>query len=466
MDEKRITAEEILAEIDMDVKQMAEKVAEAINNAQDGAIINQSEEPVRDAHAVLRQTTYQKALSLLEKKQQTLSPRQTRPEIKWSNKGKQKTSCLTVNGHMEFMRTVFWNKDHGTLIPMDGLLGIESSSFSHGVCEICCRESLNTAFVPANDNIKRLAQLDISSSTVRQIVEAQGRTLVTLQRQGQVGPDFTANDCTHSTVIVGSDGVMVPRVMEDQKRKRRETEAQKRLKENRKSTARAARPRLGSDGPYKEYKIVAFYDEDKSHQYVAGTSRDCEEAGRMMRRIGRQVELSNAQTKYSVSDGAPWIVNQLNTQLPMLDDKILDFYHLREHVTTASHALYGEGSPEAVSWKARMMEIVKTQGSLVQLDRLGEFVTGDSNDRGQGALQDLRAYIAKRISMTDYPAFLEKGYDIGSGPTESFCGCLTQRLKGSGMKWDKDNAEAVMALAGLYSSHLWETYWDIKNKAA
>ena len=126
---------------------------------------------------------------------------------------------MTVNGRMAFMRTVFWNKDHGTVIPMDGLLGIESSSFSHGVREICCRESLNTAFVPASDNIQRLAQLDISSSTVRQIVEGQGRIVVDLQRKGQIGPDFTSQDCTGSTVIVGSDGVMVPRVTKEQKQK-------------------------------------------------------------------------------------------------------------------------------------------------------------------------------------------------------------------------------------------------------
>lgn len=74
MEDQRITAEEIMAEIDMDVQQMAQRVADAINNAQDGAIINQSEEPVRDAHAVFRQATYQKALSLLENKQQAFSP--------------------------------------------------------------------------------------------------------------------------------------------------------------------------------------------------------------------------------------------------------------------------------------------------------------------------------------------------------------------------------------------------------
>ena len=59
MEDKRvITAEQILAEIDIDVEHMARKVADAINNAQPGAIIDQSEEQVRDAHAEFRQKTY------------------------------------------------------------------------------------------------------------------------------------------------------------------------------------------------------------------------------------------------------------------------------------------------------------------------------------------------------------------------------------------------------------------------
>ena len=54
MEDKLLTAEEILAEIDLDVRKMAKTVADAINGAEDGAIINQSEELVRDAHAVFR----------------------------------------------------------------------------------------------------------------------------------------------------------------------------------------------------------------------------------------------------------------------------------------------------------------------------------------------------------------------------------------------------------------------------
>ncbi len=373
---------------------------------------------------------------------------------------------MTVNGRLEFARTVFWNEDHGTVVPMDILLGIESSNHSLGVREICCRESLNTAFVPASENIKRLAQLDITSSVVRRIVEHEGSELSRAQHKNQTGPDFKAEDCTEKTIITGTDGVMVPMVTEQQKLKRRKTQAVKRKKEKRKSTAKPSRPRKGNDGPYKEFKIVAFYDKDKTHQYVVGTSGNHKVAGRIMRQVGRNLDISQAKRKYSVSDGARWIIKQYNVQLPMLDENILDFYHFRDHVTGASHILFGEGSKEALGWKEKMMEVAKNQGSLVMLDHLGECLVELKDDEKRGELENLREYVGKRIAMTDYPYFLNLGYDIGSGPTESFCGCLTKRLKGSGMRWDRDNAEAVMALASIYYSSQWDKYWKSRHKVA
>ena len=349
---------------------------------------------------------------------------------------------------------------------MDILLGIEVSNHSLGVREICCRESLNTAFVPAGENIKRLAQLDISSSVVRQIVEAQGAALSVAQHKNQAGPDFTSQDCAEKTVIAGADGVMVPMVTEQQKINRRKTQAARRKKQKRKSTAKACRPRKGSDGPYKEFKVAAFYDSDKTHQYVVGTSGDHEVAGRILRQVAQKLDISTAQRKYSVSDGATWILRQFNIQLPMLDENILDFYHFQEHVVAASHVLFGEGTKEALGWKERMAQIAKGQGSLVMLDHIGRCIEELTDDVKRQALESLREYVGKRIAMTDYPSFVNMGYDIGSGPTESFCGCLTKRLKGVGMRWDKDNAQAVMALASVYFSNQWGEYWSVKRKAA
>ena len=78
MDEQRITAEELEAELQVDVKVLAGQIAQAINGAKAGRIIADSEEPVRDAHAEFRQKAYQRALDLLQDKalQEDFSPSQ------------------------------------------------------------------------------------------------------------------------------------------------------------------------------------------------------------------------------------------------------------------------------------------------------------------------------------------------------------------------------------------------------
>jgi hypothetical protein len=330
---------------------------------------------------------------------------------------------------------------------------------------MACRLSLNEAFVPGSELLARTAQVTISSSAMQDMVQREGRRAEAAIRQGQYGPNWTALDCTDQTVVTGADGVMVPMVTERQKRKRRAAEAKRRKAQGRKSTAKPWRPRIGSDGPYKEFKIVSFYDPDKAHMYAVGTSGDCASLGRRMRHEAVKLKIDQARHKYSVTDGAEWIARQYSRQLPMLEENILDYYHLREHVTLAGQALYGEGTAAARAWREEMMGYVWNQGSLVMLDHLANYLRRHPRGPKHEALKNLRDYVAKRVNMTDYPSYRQIGYDCGSGPTESFCGTLTKRLKGRGMHWDKDNAESMMALGSLYYSNLWKNYWQIQRAA-
>jgi hypothetical protein len=349
--------------------------------------------------------------------------------------------------------------------PLDELLGIVQERYSAGVREMACRVSLNEAFVPASEILARTAQLSISHSVLRELVEREGRRAERGIRTGDYGPDWEAVDCTDQTLITGADGVMVPLVTEEQKRARRATEASRREKEGRKSTRRPGRPRRGSDGRYKEFKLATFYDPDKSHSYAVGTSGNHEVLGRLLRRTAGKLGVQDAAVKYSVTDGAEWIAEQYRVQLPMLDENILDYYHLRDHVIVTSHVLYGEGAAKAVGWREEMMGIVWNQGSLVFLDKLSNYVRRHRAGARREALESLRQYVGKRVNMTDYPSFRGAGYDCGSGPTESFCKTLTNRLKGRGMGWDKDNAASVMALGSLYYSDLWGHYWSRQRAA-
>ena len=132
---------------------------------------------------------------------------------------------MTVNGLLEVRRRVYWNRQRGSVAPVDLLLGIQEERYSAGVREMACRLSINEAFVPASENLARLAQLPISHSALRELVEREGCRADQAIRREQYGPNWTSDDCMDRTVITGTDGVMVPLVTEERKKKRRVTEA-------------------------------------------------------------------------------------------------------------------------------------------------------------------------------------------------------------------------------------------------
>jgi hypothetical protein len=183
-----------------------------------------------------------------------------------------------------------------------------------------------------------------------------------------------------------------------------------------------------------------------------------------MRREGRKLGVVRADLAYSVSDGADWIYRQYQVRLPMLKDNILDYYHLREHVIKASYIVFGEGSAQAQTWREKMCGCLLEQGPVEALASLANLRKTLRAKGKRKALTGLMSYIGRRVDMLDYPRFKQCDYDIGSGPTEAFCKTLTSRLKGPGMRWDKHHAEAIMALASVRSSHLWQAYWQIQRK--
>ena len=371
---------------------------------------------------------------------------------------------LTINGSVTIDRKVYWSKATGSVYPSDRFLGIAQHSVSPGVREMCCLVSLDSSFTRVARSLKQTAQLTLSEDRIRRVVEAEGQTVIRAQSSGVLAASFTAEDCADGVMVTGTDGVFVPVVPETQKARRRATEAKKRKKEGRRSTRRPGRPKRGADGDYKEAKILAFYNQDKSKTHVVATLGDCNELGKLMRREGRKVKLDDAKFSYSVADGATWIDRQYQLNLPMLGSRILDWYHFKEHVVKASQAVYGEDSPKASIWQEKMLGAAWEQGSLVMLHRLWPYVRRHTCERRE-ALASLRSYVESRTSNTDYPHFREQGYDCGSGPTESQCGTLTDRVKGAGMRWDADNAASMMVLSALDHSQQWNAYWKLQRAA-
>jgi len=80
MEGKRITVEQLKQVMAGDIEQLAQEVVEAMNAAKDGHIIADTEELVREVHAVFRERMYEKAIRLLQDKQEAFSPSARRAE--------------------------------------------------------------------------------------------------------------------------------------------------------------------------------------------------------------------------------------------------------------------------------------------------------------------------------------------------------------------------------------------------
>ena len=141
------------------------------------------------------------------------------------------------------------------------------------------------------------------------------------------------------------------------------------------------------------------------------------------------------------------------TNLP-LDALGLDLYHLAENVHKARRAVYGEAAADGQAWASAMLHTAKHSGYDAFWDALCTW-RGGYRGRRRKAADQLLHYVSERKTMIQYPEFLRRGWQIGSGPTEAQCKTTTARLKQSGMRWDSDNAEAIAALSALEQSGNW-----------
>jgi hypothetical protein len=379
------------------------------------------------------------------------------------NKGRQDFTVLTINGRVRLWRRRWHSPAEGTITVVDPWLDTAESTISLGVREMACRlNGDGKNFDKSAENLARTAQFQVSGETLRVLVEDEGKRVLKVQRSGQLPVDWSAGDCqtetTATRVYVGSDGVMVPLVTDTEKKSRREKVKQKRKKRGKKAR-RLPSLKEGADQHYKEFKIVAFYDEAQKHRLVSGTRGDCEVAGRLMRREAGRIRLDLADEKVGNVDGSPWIRNQIERQSLPLDALGLDFYHLSENVHKARREIYGEDDESGKTWAGEVLHRFKHDGYDATWQRLVEWRVGVRRGKRKAA-DRLLGYVSERQEMIKYPEFVSKGWQIGSGPTEATCKTLTARLKGSGMRWDTDNAEAVMALEALTQSGQWKLYWQ------
>ena len=387
-----------------------------------------------------------------------------------ANKGRQKTSRLTINGRVRLLRRWWFAEGEGSECPADGLLSPPTDTVTRGVREMACRENKDaSSFAAAADNLARGAQVTMSAEKLRQVVEAEGTFVNAAQDAGLLSPAFQAEDCrvadkTTTRMYGGVDGVMVPTVTDAEKQTRRKKVVEKRRRRGRKCKPLPPRKK-GTDNPFKEFKTVTFYSQDQKQRHLRLSKCRRPQTGAFVRREARKLGISRADEKVAIVDGATWIAQLLEGQQHalQLDAVGLDFYHLSENVHKARRVVYGEDDA-GKTWAEALMHTFKHDGYEAAWEALCAWRTRLRGKKRKAA-DKLINYVVERREMIGYPEFVKKQWDIGSGPTESRCKVATRRLKNRSARWNPNNAEATAALTTLDHSGQWQKYWKLPKAA-
>ena len=392
-----------------------------------------------------------------------------------------------------------------SVLPLDALVLLDAveDTVSLAVRELCCRLGIaGGSFARSTDNLQAASCLRMSEDLLRQVVESEGKAVLQAAREELLPVDWSAKECRVETPdgqqksrdYASADGVLVPATTQAEKDKRRETvQAKRRARRARKGVKRArlAAVQLGADQRYKQLYLTSFYDQDKSHRLVSVTRGDHAAMGKLLGRDAARLRLPAAEERVGLVDGAVCLQRHMDGL--GLTAVGLDFCHLAGHV----HEAYRELGPERGGKPGRPGPTIppplpsdptvaavsgspdpRTQPTPVKDPRAvallatvkhqgyGPFweqrlaTRSALRGRRRKSMDKLLHYAAQHQDMIAYPEFLENEWDIGTGPMEAQCKATTRRVKGSGMRWDLENAEALVALEALYQSHPWDSWWS------
>jgi hypothetical protein len=339
---------------------------------------------------------------------------------------------------------------HQGHFPWDETLRLTAPRLSPGAREVVCLAGLQESFgKAAGRTLRKLAGLDLSESTVERTTETTGRWL---GEQLQAGTVFgsaqpydwhkDANGQTCAYLSLDATGILMQ----------------------------------GDGGAKADGRMVyvgMIYNPQPRQPEEEALSKPCdgvrylaglyalEELGSQLRRQGAQVGMDAADVWIALTDGGNGLEVFIDVNFPRAA-KILDFQHVTGHL--ADFAKVFRQGPPAERLASAWCHILKHAGGARLIQVIERLDRKKMPAATQTAQDKLLNYLRNHVGRMDYPAYLKKGWQIGSGAIESACKTVVnQRLCLGGMRWSEDGSDSVAHLRALYRSDpsQWEAFWTL-----
>lgn len=340
---------------------------------------------------------------------------------------------------------------HGTA-PLDVRLGLGPGTLSPGLARVACRLGIEDSFGEASDALAETLRVDVAREGTRRMTEGIGEVAEAEEQaamaRAQAGRDPLPKDQTRALpegagLLVEVDGAQVH--LDDD------------WHEAKVGLAAPLGPTTRTDPDTGRETLTLGLP-----SYCAGFEsaetfwwRVYVEACRQgLGRVGLALIVV-------LGDGAEWIWHYAPRFLaigPAEIVEIVDIYHAWEHLGTVAAAVFGTGTSAASAWLEPHKKQLRDEGVAPVLTALAALTPTDPDAAKE--VHKALGYFTTHQARMDYPRFVARHLPIGSGAVESACKTLIEeREKGAGMRWTKEDAQAVATLRALWRSGRWTAFW-------
>jgi hypothetical protein len=359
----------------------------------------------------------------------------------------QQRRVLTAHGELKVRRAYYYcGRCKQSFIPYDEALGLVDD-ISPGLMPLVCLAGTLAPFADAaQDVLKRFSGVRVSASTVLRCTEGEGERLRAQQKEGrmveptQAEPKWTApREEGQPAAYVGLDAFSVP----------------------------MQGPAAGKAEHRMLYTGLLYTPQKEHTRYLVDFELDA--LAEQVRAQARAVGVKEVSDLIAITDGGNGLEEALQRNLAANLTTILDWYHAAEHLCDFAKVWHARDEEACEQWQQQAKGILYEQGGEALLAPLQALaLPPGTSAEVREELRKLIGYFENNRHRTDYPTYRQKGWDIGSGPTEAGCKIIGERLKGSGMRWVEDGAATVASLRALYVSggKVWDGFWSQPRRRA
>jgi hypothetical protein len=384
--------------------------------------------------------------------------------------GKRPVTVQGVLGPLELDERYYYYCDHCQAAKFMGDELRGATTFTQLAEERMALAGKDGAYARAATLLERLGLLRVAASTVRKVCVRLGRRVrerVDHEAAQQYAVEVQAEEKV-AGLAIGVDGTMLGRI-DPQHRRRRS-----------RRTGRKVPGKGTLKHFFHEVKTLVVFSFDRSGQAVRKTFCATQERVEDFReKVALEAQKRGAATARQLvflGDGALWVWKTAADLFPQAI-QILDWYHAVEHLWAVGRARYGTDEKRLWAWvKQRERELWEGQFDrvLAALRAVSaELGTPDQTLSQEARERDPRwiayravGYFEDNRGRMDYPRYRAANLPIGSGVIESSCKHVVgDRLKRTGMRWDEEGAEDLLALRCLDLNDRWDTLWPLKATA-